>query len=402
MTLSKKNKKIYYIFLLTIFFTNITQIPDLIDNSGIKLLSYIPWLVLSFFVLTKKDSNGNKSKIYIGDSYIIYILTALFFLICLIIEISGKNGLGVSLLQPLLMSIFIYFISINTGKYITKSFFENILLVYAISGMIVSAFVYIEILKNGFSWSSGTYAYASKNSVSQILLTSFFIFIWLIGKQGKIRSIFYCIAAAILLYILFMLKSRASLLGLLLIIISVYFYRGYSKWTRVIMILSSLLMIVMLVTNEELRDFFIDNIIYAGRDSSDLNSISSGRVDMLKEVPELFTMYPLLGHGRYYIECMQLDALIETGLLGGIVINIIALLPIFYSIKNFYTYRSNIDFILMIVATCYYINAFFEQLAPFGPGVKCYFLWLLFGIVMAWREKNYVKNIMGYEYADNL
>lgn len=68
---------------------------------------------------------------------------------------------------------------------------------------------------------------------------------------------------------------------------------------------------------------------------------------------------------------MPLDALIETGIIGGVLFNIIALSPIVYSIKSYICYRQPIDFLLIIIGICYYHYGLFEQLAPFGPGVKC-------------------------------
>ena len=33
-------------------------------------------------------------------------------------------------------------------------------------------------------------------------------------------------------------------------------------------------------------------------------------------------------------------------------------------------------------------NSLFEELAPFGPGVKCYLLWVVTGLSMAFTEKS--------------
>ena len=65
----------------------------------------------------------------------------------------------------------------------------------------------------------------------------------------------------------------------------------------------------------------------------------------------------------------------------GIFIIGISYLPI---IKGIRFDRSDIYFsILAIVCIGYGINSFFEGLAPIGPGVKCYFMWLMYGMLYA-------------------
>ena len=43
---------------------------------------------------------------------------------------------------------------------------------------------------------------------------------------------------------------------------------------------------------------------------------------------------------------------------------------------------------LRILTAAYFTNGFFECLSPFGPGVKCYFLWLLFGLLHGRRASD--------------
>ena len=37
---------------------------------------------------------------------------------------------------------------------------------------------------------------------------------------------------------------------------------------------------------------------------------------------------------------------------------------------------------MVLIALGYSVNGLFEGLTPFGPGVKCYYMWLLFGILV--------------------
>ena len=52
-------------------------------------------------------------------------------------------------------------------------------------------------------------------------------------------------------------------------------------------------------------------------------------------------------------------------------------------------------FLLLLVAVTYFIDAVFEMLAPFGPGVRCFYLWLIFGIILARGQKNHLMSEKG-------
>ena len=61
---------------------------------------------------------------------------------------------------------------------------------------------------------------------------------------------------------------------------------------------------------------------------------------------------------------------------------LIAIQPLLF-VKKWYKWLcSDVNFLILFsVALSYTINGVFEQLAPFGPGVKCYFLWFLYGMI---------------------
>ena len=378
--LCKTNKNIYYLFLVAIFLTNISQIPSFVSNPVFKLLSYLPWLSMVFVVLIY-----NRKKINFGNGHILYLTSSIFF-VCLFITLIGLDGLGVSLLQPILISVFIYVIAFNSATYISNKKFSSICKSYAISACIVTFFTFFEMLSNGFTWDSGVYAYNSKNSVSQIIVSA--ILILLINRQ-KIKKRYILFDDVLIVFIFItvvMLKSRASLLGIIVIIISILLSKQFGKSTKRLCILLCVIFVLLLLLNKDFYNFIIYDIAFAGRDVSSLDSISSGRISIMKDFPKLFLERPLFGYGRNYIECMQIDALYETGLVGGVLINFLALIPFIYVFRMKKTkFYNDYNFILLIVSIIYYINSFFEQLAPFGPGVKCYFLWLVLGLAMRWN-----------------
>ena len=109
---------IFCLLQITILLTNLTQIPDLVTKNGVKLLSYVPWVLFAFLIITLSMRTDD---FIIGTQKYLYFSVMGILLVCLILEIQGKNGLDVSLLRPLLISLFIFVVSMNIGKYIDSS-----------------------------------------------------------------------------------------------------------------------------------------------------------------------------------------------------------------------------------------------------------------------------------------
>ena len=59
-------------------------------------------------------------------------------------------------------------------------------------------------------------------------------------------------------------------------------------------------------------------------------------------------------------------------------------------------YKNEIWNILFLLSVGFIIDGLFEGLAPFGPGIKCYFLWLFFGIVLAFNNKAHYEEVNHY------
>lgn len=379
-----RNKTIYYLLLVTVFLTNMSQYPGVNDIPGAKLLSYLPWVLLLVAVLY---ACFRGEPFQLGNQLYMLAMPLLIFGICLIQELMGLNGLGVFLLMPVLMCLFIYIVSMNSGHHLEEKSLRGILMAYAISGLLVTAGILVHIRVWEFNWDSYGYAFESKNSAGQVILTAVFCLIYIRGKDQKKAKLLLDIAMCIMIYTLFVLKSRATLLGLFLMFVFVLLGKDYSKNTKRIAVLVTVVFVGLMIFHTGFRSTIVDSVLLANRDTTDLDALSSGRITQLSKFPERFAQRPLLGHGQAYIESVMLDAFLETGILGGIMINILALAPIFYSVKHYLRQRMPVDYALMVMSSCYYLNGLFEQQAPFGPGVKCYFIWMLFGLSVAFHTK---------------
>lgn len=389
----QKYSSVYSFLLITVFVTNLSQLPVLLDNSAIKRIVFIFWGVLAA-LSTGGYNHRNKSHVLSR----IYVYSLLYYISCGVLFLLGKNG-NTSFTYPLGLCLFVMFVSANVSSYLDETSIQGIAESYAISTIIVAISVLIIMIQRGFSWDSRIYFYNSKNSVSQILLTGAILFIYLREINGSkyIKKIFYDFCILLIVGTLLMLKSRATLLGVIIISIFVLRSNHFSKTTKTLFKLGSILFLLVLLISTSFRTSFVNNIVYAGR-TGNLDNISSGRVSMILDFPRLFFRAPIFGNGRYYIEIMQLNTFVESGVFGGLFLNIIALLPVISAVSDYKRYPSLISLVFVMVSVCYYTNGFFEQLAPFGPGVKCYFLWMFLGLSIIWR--NLRESNMDYKYAD--
>ena len=138
--------------------------------------------------------------------------------------------------------------------------------------------------------------------------------------------------------------------------------------------------------SESFFEILVNNILFAGRTAINLNNLTSGRVSILSSFPEKISGHWLLGIGSTYYECFPLSCILQFGVIAGNLVILVAYSPLLFCIKL--DRREPIAAIFLMVSIGYIINSLFEGLAPVGPGVKCYYLWLMFGILMSKNQFN--------------
>ena len=116
---------------------------------------------------------------------------------------------------------------------------------------------------------------------------------------------------------------------------------------------------------------------------------------LLYKLLENFYSVIILGAGRYKFEAFFISVLYQYGIIVGTFFIAFSLYPIviYNKTKKGESYNKNVYvcFILLIIA--FLINGLFEELTPFGPGVKCMPLWIMVGLLsMASNKKRKDKN----------
>ncbi len=367
----KTNNVLKILLIIVVFLTNITQMPQLIGsglNSRITLLCWGACVV--FLIVTRR------LKIGIKNLNAFFALLALIVLSYLFEAITGNNYHNIALVYPFIVSVFVFMIGSLLAFDYHQLQMSKIYYSYIISGLFVGISVYLDSFASGFSWTSRGYAYESKNSVAQIILTVVILLVF-IEINNFLLQIARVAILVFMLLLLFMLKSRASLIGLAAVVIVVLFNKSIKRRYKILLGIGLIVGVYAVCTDPELYDIVVEGIIYAGRNHQDLNDLSSGRYDMFKQFVEIFPENFILGTGLYYLESFPLSVLCQYGILGSIPVIIFLLLPF----AMFKRMGKTVDRrILIVMLVCYYLNGLFEELAPLGPGVKCYFLWFLLGL----------------------
>lgn len=378
--LCKKGNRFSTFVCLIIFLTNIGQTPAFIDKFETRNIIIPIWLIFALICLLKNHI------LYLGASKSVWGLAILWTIIYLIGNIFISDYSNSDLPYTIFLSFFILLIGLIAGSCLYNKDIEKIATAFIISGMIVCVDTFITYVY-GISLAGRIYSYDSKNSVSQILLT-----VWVLILFFKFRKelalwkrLLYVGAFFLLTVTLIGLKSRATLIAIPVVLIWLFFHGNMDKRLRNIILIILIIVVLFFMFKPAYIEMMVYDVLLGGRDMSNLNDISSGRTSEWQTFLSDFSDRPFWGHGRMKRESLILTSLLEFGILGGGTILLIALCPLCWGIHHLR--KTNRYYLLFTTISIIYIfNGVFEQLAPFGPGVKCYFLWFLFGVLASKKE----------------
>lgn len=363
------------IVCMVCFMTNVSQMPYLVESALTRYISIPVWVVLFWVCIIQSH------KVYIYHAKILFGLIGYFMAYYNVMCIINSNFYKSALPYVILLSAFILITGIMVGRSLGNESIEKIGTSYIVSALFVAVNVFLKYIY-GNSLVGSMYLYASKNSVSQILMTAWILILLYKFNENDIpKKLFWLICFAFLTYTMVGLKSRATLICMPFVLIWVLVHKGLGKKVKRFIIII-LIIVVILMLNGHMADILINQIIFAGREVENLSSLSSGRTDEWVNFFKDWGDNWLFGNGRMKRESLVLTSLLEFGILGGVPILLIAIYPLWWGMKNLQ--KKNLTYLLLTsTAISYLINGIFEQLAPFGPGVKCYFLWFIFGIFIA-------------------
>lgn len=374
-----KDKKTAYLLLFVCAMTNLSQMPVFVELGITRFFSIPVWIVLAAQCLLH-----NNWVIRFKTVTVPIVLACIFAVYYMAVSLFIPQY-SMALPSQVFMSIFILAVSVMTGDELQDEDIYKVFTTYIVTGLVVCVNVFISYIY-GNSLEGFDYLYDSKNSVSQILLTVWtLIILYKFKGQTKLKIVGYAIALMFVTYCMLALKSRATLIAMPLVVLLILCNGKSHKAARRVALALTAVAIVLLL-NDDIYNTVVNEILLAGRGTEDMNMITSGRADEWKTFWSDWDGYELFGQGRRKRESIILTALLEFGIVGGGIILVLAVYPIYWGIQ--YLKKTNPFYLcFMIIAVVYFVNGIFEQLAPFGPGVKCYFLWMMLGLLSA-RQAN--------------
>lgn len=367
---------------LTCLISNLSQTTTLVDLGLSSLVAMLAWGgFVCYCLLQKVDWKIG------GILYWVMLIAVLFGVFVCGMEVLRYNSYFASqIIYPFYLSMFILFVCYNVGDRITQKDFELMSVAYIIGALVAALDIYLKYLID-IDLTDRQYAYDSKNSISQILLTAVILILMNRKNLRNLAVRFFSLAAVVFLVIVvLLLKSRATIIGMIALLV-LAFIRGSRRdpWLRWKILGGAIAGALVCWIVPELYDVLIDQILLGNRDKGNLNDISSGRWDEWKMFFEHMNNNWVFGNGHMKRESLILTALLEFGVPIGSLLLFIAVLPLIWSSRKNRSVDAIVN-VLLYVAFVYAINGIFEQLTPFGAGVKCYFLWMTFGIVLAREE----------------
>lgn len=365
------------LIMLTCFLCNLSQIPVLFSNRLLGI-SYMGCWILLLVVLWLNNIGGIQP--------IHFIWPIVFDIFCVVMSVLNGGYISSDLFRPINLSAFIFLIGLLAGGYLEEESLKKISIAFISSALLVALYLYMNIFR-GVDWAnSGAYLYASKNSAGQIFLTAVILTALLFLKEHKVLSmgvIAFCTALII------MMKSRATLVTLIIIAIYMLLFVIEKPSYKLLGIICIISMIIIILTNEGLYNLYIKQIMLNNKDIADISGITSDRDIQYRLFNQYFKNYFVAGTGGTYIESMPLAVLMSYGVIGGIPVLLYSLYPLYIGIKNVRIWQyKRFCHIIISLALMMWINGIFEEQSPFGPGVKCYFLWLITGIFLGYKQRN--------------
>lgn len=369
------------IFITVVVLSNFSQLPALVSVNATSLLSTPVWLILGVLLLINTRLILQISST--AMSFLKWCFVFIFLVVILNIFTSGSQLSG-SLFRVFIISLMVFSIGCVSSEFISLVTIDKMELAYILSMVVVGVNIYFQYLV-GYDISSIAYGYTSKNSVSTMLLAAVVFLVFGLNELPSIKKRFFlrCIAVAFFIILMGIMKSRASLIGLTVVLIAVFLSPKVRRWQKAIIIVVSIVGVVYVMYTPTAYDLIINDILYAGRDANSISSLSSGRSDLIVNTLDLLSEKPFVGIGSYYIDCFPVSAWANYGYIIGTILIFISVYPLVSSMRNLKSDLNtyNLCYTVMVLAAAFSLNSLFEGLPPFGPGIKCYIVWFLFGVL---------------------
>lgn len=363
----KKDIIAKYLLQLTISVTIFSQISAVSDI--FRPMMYLLWLLMVSYLGISKVGKMKVSS-FTATFLFCYTLFALYCLIRLSVDSDYEVA---SYLQLMLVPLLVSIVSDLLDQKLTKADLISVCKNYVVCSLIFAVYINFTFFSSYQAWlSSNQYLFASKNSAAQIWCTAMLIIYYVILPVAKRKYIWYA-SGGYLLILCGLSQCRTAILGLACVLIfNILMYSKHKiKW--LLLLCFSLCGLLLFSETRQFisQAFLIDK--YAG---ADLNTMSSGRLDLYAQALDNFIESPIFGVGRYYVDCSYIYILAESGIIGFLLIEYVWIKRIVLNLKHKYSSYARPHMLTSFVIF-YFIESLLEGQPPLGPGVSSFMFWML-------------------------
>ena len=350
----------------------------------VKVGMYIGWiLVFGAGCIQKKGklivSSFTKHFLLLYGIYAVYALvSAVFF----------RKGVLFNYVRLMLIPLAMCVLGDIYSDY-DEQLLYDIAKVYVVASVVFAIWVNVTYFPSYSSWlQARTYLFAEKNSAGQIWGNAILLATLYIRYRSKTERVVFLILSAYLMIMIGIGQCRTSLLGIALAILVFIVYRSGKKlrWIALLAIGA-----ITALSIPRIREFMAQALFLTKYQGMGLNAFSSNRIEYWAEAFKLFLSSPVIGTGKYYVDCSYLLILTESGIMGLILVESIWVKKIIQSVSI--RSLSNVDNLLILSTVFYFIESIFEGYPPFGPGVCSFFYWFLSNIHSNKANGNFMARI---------
>lgn len=332
-------------------------------------LMYLSWIVALGLLIVR-----NNFSFWLSNPTLIYLACfSVFSVIQVFIYCFQKTHLNGNYFRILRIPLLVSLMAELYKSICREKDFQVIVKVYTICSLIYAVWVNLTYFPSYSLWlSQRIYTFELKNSAAQIWSVAIFLLCFAIDyKSTYSRWIGYGIAAY-LFVVSALSQCRTALLALM--IVAILIILCYSKRKMAFSVCALIMFLV--AWNIPLTRGFIEQALFLNKyEGADLNTFSSGRLHYWENALVAFSHNPIIGTGKYYVDCSYILILAETGLVGFFLIE-----PIWFSriITNlYYDGRLNVRILLTGITVFYLVTSSLEGYPPFGPGVSSFMFWFV-------------------------
>ena len=373
---SYKGKTLFLALLCIV--ANFSYYPMFVSNGIGRRINTVLWILLGFVVIydNRIAIGGRLLKLYCGLLFILILNTGI------VAVATGENAFDNHFFQPVMNAFLIFFCANTLGYEIDKEKLKKICYVYMYSMLIISVLLFIFYLR-GTDLNTKIYGYRyGKNEIAVLLLCGLIIACTVYEANTSIKNTIRIFAMIFFVIDILYLRCRSVMVGVVILVVSLVLNsKNIKTGFRLLITLIILAGVVFAVANPNKFDSFMNQFVYACLNSNDMNDLTSGRGDQISAGFSVFTQNLLVGVGHYHktLDCFYVSVLVNYGLMGWPLL-LMAVIPLIWSILNLKK-SEPIDFCFFVISASIFVVSVLEELAPFGPGTRCYLLWLMWGIL---------------------